>query len=423
MANLEVLAPAGNIEAFNSAINNGADAIYIGGVAFGARANASNFTNDELIKMINYAHLLGVKIYVTVNTLIKDSEFDDAIKFVEFLYLHNVDAIIVQDLGLMDEVIRRFPDFDVHASTQVNVHSIQQAVFLKELGVKRIIMARETPINTIKEICAKVDIEVEVFVHGALCMSYSGNCYLSSIIGKRSGNRGRCAQPCRLLYDLDDDNKSYLLSPKDLMTIDYLEALKEAGVHSLKIEGRMRRPEYVGLAVKAYKDALNNNNNDYHEKLALMFNREFTKGFMFNETNTAFTNTNSSNHIGIRVGKTISGKNKYVNILLEKEVALGDSLRLVGSDAVTISEMYVNGEFRKEAKPGDIVRIRTHNEIDEGIEVLKTTDARLVEWINATPSKKIPINGCLKLIDNHLVLAVTDGKNHTQAASENVNTK
>lgn len=414
----EILAPAGNYQSFLQAVNNGADAVYLAGKAFGARASAENFTNEQIFALIAEAHLLGVKVYVTVNTLIKDCEFNDAVNFIEELYIHNVDAIIVQDLGLMDYIIRKFPDLDVHASTQVNVHSVEQAQFLKRLGVKRIILARETPINIIKAIKKQVDIEVEVFVHGALCMSYSGNCYLSSIIGGRSGNRGRCAQPCRLKYTLLDD-ETYWLSPKDLMTIDYLDTLTEIGIDSFKIEGRLRRPEYVGLAVKAYRDALDNGNTNYHKDLQLMFNREFTKGYMFGEENSNFTNIDTSNHIGICIGRIVSSKFPYAFIALDDEVAIGDSIRITGpvNDAVTINEMYVDGKFREIAHQNEIIKIRVHKDLHKHSLVLKTTDAKLLSAINATPSKKIALTGRLEVIDNFLELTISDGRNNVTTRS------
>ena len=251
----EILSPAGNKESFISAIHHGCDAIYIGGLKFGARAQAQNFTIDEIIELINYAHLYEVKVYVTVNTLIKDEEFLEAVSFVKQLYINNVDAIIVQDIGLASYLLKVFPDIVLHASTQMNIHSFDQALFLKNLGFKRIVLARECKYELIKKIKQEIDIELEVFVHGALCMSYSGNCLMSSVIGKRSGNRGKCAQPCRLLYSLNDSNKpSYLLSPKDLMTLNDLDKLLDLNIDSLKIEGRMKRKEYVGLVTQIYKE-------------------------------------------------------------------------------------------------------------------------------------------------------------------------
>ena len=253
MARVELLAPAGDMTSFKLAINNGADAVYIAGKNFGARAYAANFTNEELLEAINYAHERDKKVYVTVNTVIKNNELNSCVEFIGILYKGGVDAIIIQDLGLASILKQVYPALALHASTQMNCLSVNHAKELKEFGFKRIILARETPIEVVKEIVSKVGIEVEVFAHGALCMCYSGNCYLSSVIGKRSGNRGRCAQPCRLPYELVKDEelakgvKRYYLSPRDLCEIDNIDELIKAGVSSIKIEGRMRKPEYVGL--------------------------------------------------------------------------------------------------------------------------------------------------------------------------------
>ena len=233
MKDVELLAPVGNKEALIGAINAGANAVYLAGKKFGARAFSNNFEEENLIDAIRYAHLRGVFVYVTVNTLIFDDEIEDLLKFTDVLVENHVDALIVQDLGMIDLMIRRYPMTDIHASTQMNIHNIKQVKFLKKLGVKRIVMARETPLSIIKQIKKNIDIELEVFVHGALCVSYSGNCLMSSMLGGRSGNRGECAQPCRLAYRLYKDNQmisnqSYLLSTKDLMTIEYIDQLIEA---------------------------------------------------------------------------------------------------------------------------------------------------------------------------------------------------
>ena len=414
MNKVELLAPVGSKEALVSAINNGADAIYFGGASFGARAYANNFTNEDIVEAINYAHRLGVLVYITVNTLIKDNEFDEAIAYVKFLYENNVDAIIIQDLGLLSVIRDLFPNLVIHASTQINVHSVSQAQTLFDLGVKRIVLARETPFLVIKEIAKIEGLEVEVFVHGALCVSYSGNCYFSSLNGNRSGNRGRCAQPCRMLYELEgvSNKEEYLLSPKDLMTIDYLQDIIDIGVKSHKIEGRMKRPEYVGLVVRSYKEALEKQiNNNTKKNLALMFNREFTKGFINNENNTDFTNIKSPNHIGLEIGKVIKVNQNNAYIKLNEPLNNNDSIRILSNkeDAVTINGMYINGELLKSAKPGEVVRLRTHHQADVNAIVLKTTDAELINEINNVEKKQIAISGKLSLEDNYLVLEVSDG--------------
>lgn len=412
----EILSPAGNKEAFLSAIHHGANAIYLGGLQFGARSQAQNFTTEEIIELINYAHLYDVKVYVTVNTLIKEKEFEEVVEFVEELYINNVDAIIIQDIGLATYLLNVYPDIVLHASTQMNIHTLEQAKFIKSLGFKRIVLARECSIDVIKQIKENVDIELEVFVHGALCMSYSGNCLMSSFIGKRSGNRGKCAQPCRLLYSLDDNDKpSYLLSPKDLMTLDKLNQLLDLKIDSLKIEGRMKRSEYVGLVTKIYSDAVNSYYNkeafDFNtsfKQLKELFNREFTKGYIFNESNKEFTNVKFSNHIGVKVGNVFKVVDNYIYIKLLEPLVNGDSIRIVGKkeDAVTISEMYLNNILVKQANVGDSVRIRCHKELDVNAIVLKTSNIKLLNDVNNYQEIKLLIDGNVFVRNNRLVLSV-----------------
>ena len=410
----EILSPAGNKESFISAIHHGCDAIYIGGLKFGARAQAQNFTIDEIIELINYAHLYEVKVYVTVNTLIKDEEFLEAVSFVKQLYINNVDAIIVQDIGLASYLLKVFPDIVLHASTQMNIHSFDQALFLKNLGFKRIVLARECKYELIKKIKQEIDIELEVFVHGALCMSYSGNCLMSSVIGKRSGNRGKCAQPCRLLYSLNDSNKpSYLLSPKDLMTLNDLDKLLDLNIDSLKIEGRMKRKEYVGLVTQIYKEKVNSYYNKQSfdlekniKDLKEIFNRQFTKGYIFNESNKQFTNTKYSNHIGVKLGVVNKVENNYIFIKLEEQLNNGDSIRIVGriEDAVTISEMYIKNVLVKSANIGDVVKIRCHKKVEVNSLILKTTNIKLLDSVNKYEEKKIYIDGSVFVSNKKLVL-------------------
>ena len=228
MEKIELLAPAGNMNGLKSAISAGADAVYIGGYAYSARGYAENFSNEEIIEAINYAHLYGVKIYVTVNTLVYDDEVETFINYIDFLHTHNVDAIIIQDLGMFDLIRKMYPNLEIHASTQMHIHNVEGAKFAKKYGMKRVVLARETSIEMIREIKKNVDIDLEVFCHGALCVSYSGQCLMSSLIGGRSGNRGVCAGTCRLPYDLVDNhlnkinNDKYLLSMKDLNTFKYI---------------------------------------------------------------------------------------------------------------------------------------------------------------------------------------------------------
>ena len=246
---MELLGPSGNYKAAIAAINAGCDAIYVGGKKYSARMNAENFSDDELVNIIDYAHIFDVKVYVTLNTLLYQDEFFDAVNYAKFLYDHGVDAIIIQDLGLAHYLHQTLPELVLHASTQLNCHNLAQAKALKEVGFKRIVLAREAPISLCKEI-KQIGLEVEVFVHGALCVSYSGNCLLSSFIGSRSGNRGRCAQPCRLSYSLLKDNETiledkFILSTKDLNDLEYLSQFAKNDVDSLKIEGRLKSVDYI----------------------------------------------------------------------------------------------------------------------------------------------------------------------------------
>ncbi|MFV0364000.1 MAG: peptidase U32 family protein [Suipraeoptans sp.] len=250
---VELLAPAGSIASLRAAINAGADAVYIGGSKFGARAFADNPSEEELLDAIDYVHLFGKKIYLTVNTLIKDSEVDEVLQYLEPYYECGIDAVIVQDLGLVDIINKIFPKLEIHASTQMSITTEYGASFLKNIGVKRVVPAREISLEEIKTIYKKTDIELECFIHGAMCYSYSGQCMFSSILGGRSGNRGQCAQPCRLPYSVYNAPKRDLLSMKDLCTIDILPELINAGISSFKIEGRMKSSTYVYEVVSIYR--------------------------------------------------------------------------------------------------------------------------------------------------------------------------
>jgi len=258
---LELLSPAGSPAALRAAVENGADAVYFGGKDFNARDSAANFTDGELAAAIDDCRLRGVRTYITVNTLYKDAELSGVLDFCANLYARGADAFITQDLGLATLLKKNFPHIKLHASTQMTAHSAGDAEFLQDAGFDRIVAARECSLAELKEM-ASVGVEVEVFAHGALCYCYSGRCLMSSVIGGRSGNRGKCAQPCRLPYTLIKDGAKiaggYLLSPKDLSTLDLLPEIAKTGVCSLKIEGRMKSPEYVAMATRAYRAALDN---------------------------------------------------------------------------------------------------------------------------------------------------------------------
>ena len=259
----ELLAPAGSYESLVAAVNAGADAIYIGGKKFSARAYANNPDEDVLIKGIEYAHTFGVSVYMTINTLFKESEMDELFDYIKTYYNAGIDAVIVQDLGVFEFIRKHFKKLPIHASTQMTITGSYGAIFLKNIGASRIVPAREISLAEIKDIDSKCDIEIECFVHGALCYSYSGQCLMSSIIGGRSGNRGRCAQTCRLPYDLYENGKKLnksdernLLSCKDLCSLDILPDLIESGIDSLKIEGRMKAPRYTAGVVSIWRKYL-----------------------------------------------------------------------------------------------------------------------------------------------------------------------
>src|SRR6056297_1702179 len=249
MNQTEILAPVGSTENLEAAVLAGADAVYLAGKNFGARSFAENFTREQLIEVIKYCHIRDVSVYITVNTLIKENELLEVMNYIDFLYINGVDALIVQDIGLASIILKRYPDLDLHASTQMTAHSLADVRFLETMGFKRVILSREVSIEEIRKIKNNTTVELEVFVHGALCVSYSGQCLMSSLIGGRSGNRGKCAQPCRKLYQLKDKDdykkEGYLLSLKDLSVQEEIHAFKALGMASLKIEGRMKSKNYV----------------------------------------------------------------------------------------------------------------------------------------------------------------------------------
>ena len=281
---LEILSPAGSFEAMQAAVRAGADAVYFGAGSFNARRNAKNFSDDELAAAFRYCRLRGVKTYVTVNTLVTDRELLQAKPLIQRLSDLGADALIVQDLGMVRLCRALAPDLPLHGSTQMSIHSLGGALAAHKLGLTRVVLARELPLSEIRFIAQNAPIEVEVFGHGALCMCYSGQCYLSAAIGGRSGNRGLCAQPCRLPYSFFGDSPKPLLSLKDLSADGHLRELEQAGVKCLKIEGRMKRPEYVALATKTYKDAVREGREPSREdmqKLRAVFSRDgFTDGYL-----------------------------------------------------------------------------------------------------------------------------------------------
>ena len=335
---MELLSPAGNREALVAAIACGADAVYLGYTAFGARSYAGNFDADGLRDAVAYAHERGKKIYVTVNTLVKQCELDDLRDVLDLLSDVRVDAVLVQDMGVARIIQQSYPHLVLHASTQMTINNAQGARLMKEMGFARVVPARECTLDELRKM-ADVGVEVEAFAHGALCVAVSGQCLFSSMIGGRSGNRGRCAQPCRLPYTLEDGTSGYLLSTKDLMLIDRIPELRDAGVYSFKLEGRMKRPEYVGVITRAYREALDaaEAHVSYHpskaviEGLRQVFNRGgFTEGYVMEKSNAALMSWEKPNHWGISVGKIMSMRGALAQIRLTKALNDGDGLQSRG---------------------------------------------------------------------------------------------
>lgn len=305
---MKVLSPVGNFESLKSAITNGADEVYLGINDFNAR-NIDSFTLDTLKGAVDYAHIYGVRVFLAINVLFSDDQLDGALETLIKAYNLGVDAFIVQDLALADTIHKAYPEIELHASTQMGLHNLEGVKNVLQYGFKRVVLSRETPLEEVKRIHDNCDVEIEYFVQGALCVSFSGNCYLSSYLFDASGNRGKCKQLCRLPYTLRQGGriikKGYLLSAKDFNMIDRLSDLKDAGVTSLKIEGRARRPYYVGIATRQYRNAVDGKPFDQSE-LLLAFNRGYTQGY-FNG-NSGIISKNQS-HVGIAVGKVVKVEN------------------------------------------------------------------------------------------------------------------
>lgn len=441
MKKVELLAPAGNMENLKYAVMAGCDAVYLGLKKFGARAFSSNFSDSEFIEAVNYCHLYGVKVYVTLNTIIYDYEVEDFLKTVDFIHKNNVDAVLIQDLGMLDLVRKTYPNLEVHASTQMHIHNLDGVKILEKLGIKRAVLARETSIDTIKHIKENSNIELEVFVHGALCVSYSGECLMSKFIGGRSGNRGECAGACRLSYDVVDCNNNilnknkYPISTKDLNTIYYIDKLIESGVASLKIEGRMKSKEYVYMVVKLYRDTIDNYyktgkvivNEDDLIKLKKIFNREYTKGFLFNINNNELINSYRPNHMGVNVGKVLNYKNGYATILLTDHVSIGSGLRVLSKNnkdvGILVNEFYKNNKLVKDAYKDDIISIKVHDKVFKNDIVVITNDKSIsnsIEDYVKNNKRKVLISGKVSCKLGNITLEVSDGVNKVVVSSNNV---
>lgn len=401
---IELLAPVGSREALIAAVESGADAVYLAGKMFGARAYAANFDNKELAEAIMFAHQRNVTVDVAVNTLVDNSEFADLADYLRFLYTAGADAIIVQDLGVAKLAREIVPNLPLHASTQMTVHNIAGVKLLESLGFTRVVLSREVSLADIKLICANCKVEIEVFIHGALCVCYSGQCLMSGMIGGRSGNRGRCAQPCRLPYSLvdaegkdlltDDESGEYLLSPKDMNTLELMPELIEAGVTSFKIEGRMKRPEYVAVVVDTYRrriDAflamqqITKVDSIDQKNLAQIFNRDFTTAYLKDRPGRRMISDRRPNNRGVLVGRVVSynGVKQQVTIKLAENLSLGDTVefwvKVGGRVNVTINEMYMKGKNITEAVAGSEVTFAVPTLVRDHDRVFKVFDAKLME--------------------------------------------
>lgn len=440
---VELLAPAGTREALIAAVESGADAVYLAGDRFGARAYASNFAADGLRWAVHFAHLRGVRINVTVNTIVGDSELAALQDYLRLLAELEVDAVLVQDLGVAKLAHDMVPQLPLHASTQMSVHNLAGVEALAALGFTRVVLAREVPLADIRKICAASPIEIEVFMHGALCVCYSGQCLMSSMIGGRSGNRGRCAQPCRLPYTLVDEQGQdvlgekagqYLLSPRDFNTLDVLPELVAAGVSSLKIEGRMKRPEYVATVVRTYREALDKCLGDepysvrdaQRDNLTQIFNRDFTTGFLLGHPGAAMMSDRRPNNRGLLVGRVVTADwvAQRVTLRLTAHLAQGDQLEVwvkVGGRVTATVETMQNaqGQTVTEAQAGETVTLTMAGHVHPHDRVFKVYDAALMAEARATyqagaPVRRIPIRAQVTAsIGEPLRVVLTDTEGHT----------
>lgn len=419
MKKIELLSPVGDFECLKAAVQNGANAVYLGSSNFNARYSATNFGIEELEKAINYAHLRNVKVFLTLNTLIKNEEFNNAVNLASKAYELGIDAIIVQDIGLANYLIKNFTDLPIHASTQMTCHNLDGAKHLENLGFKRIVLARELSLNEIEYIKSNISCEIEIFNHGALCISYSGQCLYSSLIGGRSGNRGKCAQGCRLPYSLLENDNSidsgYLLSPRDLCSLELLPELIKTGIDSLKIEGRMKSPEYVATVTRIYRKYIDKiiNNEAYiiEEKdkkdLLQVFNRGgFSTGHLSLEPNKSLIFKEKPNNMGIYIGNVFNYNSTkgHIKLTLNDTLSLGDTITFEKEDTkYTISELIENDKNIPFASPNTRITIgRMKGNIKAGDKIYKISSKELDNVVKESISKeniKQPINA---ILDVHL---------------------
>ncbi len=430
---VELLSPVGNFECLKAAVQNGANSVYFGADTFSARAFATNFSLEDLEKAIQYAKLRGVKTHLTLNTLVTDSEFDIAMDIAKHAYECGIDAIIVQDLGLAMKLMKEFPDLPIHGSTQMTVHNLNGALELQALGFKRVVLARELSVNEIDYICKNTNMEIETFIHGALCISYSGQCLFSSMLGGRSGNRGKCAGPCRLPFELIENHKTinsgYLLSTRDLCGLEYIPDLIQAGVKSFKIEGRMKSAEYVATVTRIYRKyiGLALSANDYiidendKKELLQVFNRGMSSsGHLSNEANRNLVFKEKPNNMGLFLGKVqkYNQKKGYITVKLNEPISIGDTISLEKEQGVyTISElMDTNMKNIRFTEIGQTVVIgRMKGNIKLGNQIYKMSSKKLnllAQSSCAKENRKVLFNCHIVIKENEpITITVTSASN------------
>ena len=407
MSKVELLAPVGDWDCLKAAVQNGADAVYFGVEQFNARMYAKNFNIDDMKQVINYCKLRNVKTNLTLNTLIKNCEFENAIDLVKEAYVAGIDAIIVQDFGLAKYLIDNFPHLPIHASTQMTVHNLQGVLELEKLGFDRVVLSRELSCEEIEYICKNCNVEIETFIHGALCICYSGQCLFSSVVGGRSGNRGKCAGPCRLPYELISENnstheiktinKGYLLSTKDLCGIAYIPRLIQAGVKCFKIEGRMKRPEYVATVTRIYRKYIDmfQNTNEFNidEKdindLMQVFNRGgFSNGHLDSKHNSSLIFQEKPSNMGLYLGtiKKYNSNKGHITLQLEEDLDLGDSISVSNeSSKYLVSELMIKNDNHKHISSGTEVTIgRMKGNIKVGDKVYKISSKSLSDFAKSS---------------------------------------
>jgi len=425
---IELLAPAGNMLAFEAALNAGADAIYLGIDKFSARRGAENFALDELDGVIKQAHLKGVKVYVAFNTLIADEELQTAVESLALISNAGADAVIVQDLGIFDLVKKLIPGLRIHASTQMNTHNLEMVKFLEDKGAKRITLARELSIDEVSKICDASNIEIETFIHGALCFSYSGQCLLSSMVGNRSGNRGLCPQACRLSYDLivSDEGEEvwptpgkHLLSTRDLSGIKLIPELANAGIKALKIEGRMKSPEYVATVVRIYRNTIDrylNNPESFTvsdeevDELREIFSRGFSESYLKGINDNRMMSFERPSNRGLFLGRTtyMDVYTGRLGLQIKHELCIGDEVEVWvtrgGRVKARVDELYVNDVPVECAPAGSkaviVVKGKRHT-IKPGDRVFRVHNEKLVktarETISGAKAKRIPVDFSVRI--------------------------